>query len=155
LRKVPDVLSKQHQDILRELVAYSEIGGGTGKAIGNLLIAIRLHFLKEEMLALPILSFVPDFAWNEKSPRLQEIANSERALRAEYQQLFVEHEQLKELISHVSEFAGKEKHAEVVKLMKRLNENAKLEEDILYPTALLAGLAARLMLRMEAQTIFE
>ncbi|MGI0092117.1 MAG: hypothetical protein ACREBS_10440 [Nitrososphaerales archaeon] len=86
---------------------------------------------------------------------MQEISESERKLRSEYEWLFKERKLLRQSIARALRIARRGKNAKVINLLEVLSHHADIEEHLLYPAALLAGFTARLLLANEAQTIFE
>lgn len=123
----------------------------TANAVNDLLKTLEPHFEKEERVAMPLLGVLPELVSGKKIENLGQIADSQEPLLQEYENMFEEHKSLGPLIEHARNEAKKENHGETVEILDVLVHHAKIEEEILYPAALLAGTLAKVLLRNEAQ----
>ena len=60
--------------------------------------------------------------------------------------MFEEHSELKKFIVRAQSIASRERHEEVVDLLTDLAHHARVEEEVLYPAALLAGTVAKCLM---------
>ena len=125
----------------------------TGKAVGELLKVLEPHFEKEEKIAMPLLGVLPEIVSGNKLHDLRQIADSQEPLLRDYEGMFQEHKSLIPLIDRAKDEATKENHEETVEILEALVHHARVEEDVLYPAALLAGTLAKVMLRNETQVV--
>lgn len=125
----------------------------TGKAVGELLKVLEPHFEKEETIAMPLLGVLPELVSGNKLHDLRQIADSQEPLLRDYEGMFQEHKSLMPLIDRAKDEATKENHEETVEILEALVHHARVEEDVLYPAALLAGTLAKVMLRNETQVV--
>ena len=123
----------------------------TGKAVKELLKTLEPHFEKEEKIAMPVLGALTELVSGEKNRNIEEIAESQSQLLQEYKTMFEEHQKIGTLIERAKLEAKGEDHEEVAEILDALGHHARVEEDVLYPAALLAGTLAKVMLRNEAQ----
>lgn len=121
----------------------------TGRAIGELLKVLEPHFEKEETMAMPLLGVLPELVSGNKIHELRQIADSQELLLRDYESMFQEHKSLIPLINRAKDEATKENHIDTVKILEALVHHARIEEDVLYPSALLAGILAKILLRNE------
>ena len=125
----------------------------TGKAVGELLKVLEPHFEKEEKIAMPLLGVLSELVSGNKLHDLKQIADSQEPLLQDYEGMFQEHKSLMPLIDRAKDEATKENHEETVEILEALVHHARVEEDVLYPAALLAGTLAKVMLRNETQVV--
>ena len=143
----PPSLKEEHEEIMGSLNEFSRLQDKTGKSITELLDSLEPHFEKEERLAMPVLGTLSELASGDKiTTDLRAIAESQDALRLEYDVMFEEHTELKRFIQNARGFAKQENHEDVVDLLDALSHHARVEEEVLYPAALLAGTLAKCLL---------
>jgi iron-sulfur cluster repair protein YtfE (RIC family) len=122
---------------------YSKLKDGTGKAISELLTVLEPHFQKEQRVVMPLLGSLPELVSGEKIANLQEIARKQLSPIQEYDSMFEEHKQVKQLIAKAENVAKSEGCDDVFELLEALKLHAGIEEEVLYPSALLAGTLAK------------
>ena len=149
----PKSLEEEHEEIMQSLRQSANLSDGTGKAVKELLETLEPHFEKEERVAMPILGALTELVSGNKIANLREIAESQGALLREYESMFEEHAALKKFIERAVEEARKEKHEEVAEMLGALAHHAKVEEEVLYPAALLAGTLAKCLMPSETPNI--
>jgi hypothetical protein len=150
----PPSLKEEHEEIMGSLNLFSRLQDKTGKSIVELLDVLEPHFEKEERLAMPILGTLSELASGEKTATdLRAIVESQGALQKEYDDMFEEHVELKSFIQNARGFAEQENHGDVVDLLDALSHHARVEEEVLYPAALLAGTVAKCLLYSEERQI--
>jgi hypothetical protein len=142
----PPSLREEHEEIMRSLYEYSKVATETGRAIRELLGILEPHFEKEEKLAMPILGSISELVSGNHVTNLQEIAASQGPLLQEYDVMLEEHSELKKSILKARKVAENEKRQDVVDLLDGLAHHAMVEEEVLYPAALLAGTVAKLVM---------
>lgn len=110
----------------------------TGKAVRKLLDKLEPHFEEEERLVTPCLAALTPLAEGEKSvskhiiPLLPE-------LEMKYSTFFEEHKVIKERALAVRSVAARDGHSDIVDLIDGLIHHATVEEEVLYPAALVCG----------------
>ena len=147
----PSSLEEEHKEIMGSLRNAARFSDGTGKAVKELMKVLEPHFEKEEKVAMPVLGSLSELVSGEHVSNLREIADSQGALLQEYENMFQEHQILKQFIERAKAEAKRESHEEVSDLLDALAHHAKVEEQVLYPSALLAGTLAKCLL--PSQTI--
>src|SRR5487761_843954 len=142
----PSSLEEEHKEIMGSLRSSAHFPDGTGKAVKELLKVLEPHFEKEEKVAMPVLGSLSELASGEHVSNLREIADSQGALLQEYENMFQEHLILKEFIKRAKAEAERDGHEEVSDLLDALVHHSRVEEEVLYPAALLAGTLAKCLL---------
>lgn len=120
-----------------ELRTFAEFRDETGESVGKLLATLVPHFLKENAMVMPVLGSLKALASDEKV-NLREIADFNESILNEYDNMYQEHAGIRKLIFQTTEVAKREHHDEVVQLLEGLAHHARVEEQVLYPAALLA-----------------
>jgi iron-sulfur cluster repair protein YtfE (RIC family) len=139
----PKSLDEEHKELMNSFRECSKRKDETGKAISQLLEVLEPHFEKEQRVVMPLLGSVSDLVSGEKISNLNEIASAQAPLLEEYEVMFEEHKAVRELIAKAEKAATREGSNEVVELLKGLAHHASIEEEVLYPSALLAGTLAK------------
>jgi hypothetical protein len=142
----PSSLVEEHEEIMGSLRNTARFPGETGKAVKELLDVLEPHFEKEEKFAMPVLGSLSDLVSGEHVPNLKEIADSQAPLMKEYQRMLQEHANLKRYIDRARMEARIAGRKEVSDLLDGLAHHARVEEEVLYPAALLASTLAMCLL---------
>lgn len=147
----PSSLKEEHNEIMTSLRDFAALPSATGKAVAELLDVLEPHFEKEETLAMPVLGSIPELVSGDRVTDLREIAESQGALLQEYDKMFEEHAELKKFIVRAQKAARRERHEEVVEFLSALTHHTRVEEQVLYPAALLAGTVAKCLMPSQDQ----
>jgi hemerythrin len=139
----PKSLDEEHEELMSSIRECSKRKGETGKTVSQLLEVLEPHFEKEQKVVVPLLGSISELVSGEKIANLNEIASAQAPLLKEYEGMFEEHKTVRELISKAEKAARKEGNEDVVELLKGLAHHARIEEEVLYPSALLAGTLAK------------
>ena len=139
----PPSLDEEHEEIMGALGNFAKFRDETGSSIKNLLKVLEPHFQKENKIVMPVLGALSVLVSGEHVPNLQEIAESQGVLLQEYDNMYKEHAQIKVLIEQATRAAKRENHQEVTDLLEGLAHHARVEEEVLYPAAVLAGTVAK------------
>jgi hypothetical protein len=101
------------------------------------------HMMREEKFALRPLGLLKALGRGETPAELAEAAGLVEGLKREMPQMVDEHRQIAELLRLLAKEAETAGKPEYVALAEELILHAHLEEDVLYPAALLIGEYAR------------
>jgi iron-sulfur cluster repair protein YtfE (RIC family) len=113
--------------------------GSTGAAARKLAALLDGHFLREEKFVLPLLGLLPALARGEAPASVERAAQLLAHLRAEIAQMSAEHREISAAVHELAHAAETEGKPEYVSLAEELVVHAHLEEEVLYPAALVAG----------------
>lgn len=137
--EIPSSVAKEHEDLHTLLsVAAREKGplGGVARQVDGLL---HPHLVKEEEFALPILSVLTLLPEEGFRGDLKEVMSMVMRLRKELPRMLEEHIQIAEALDVLAQEADRAGRREYVELAARLSLHIQMEEEVLYPAALLIG----------------
>jgi iron-sulfur cluster repair protein YtfE (RIC family) len=137
--EVPVSLKSGHQAITATLKHAMREAGAVGEAARKLGQVLDGHMLLEEKFALRPLGLLQALGRGEKPSDLAEAATVVKGLRREMPRMLDEHRQIGELLRVLAKAAEAEGKPEYVAFAEDLMVHAHLEEDVLYPAALLIG----------------
>ena len=143
--QVPVSLKSGHEAIHAGLKRASAEPGPLGEAARKVAQIMSGHMMREEKFALRPLGLLTALARGETPADLAEVVKLTQALRLEMPQMLDEHRQISEalrLLASNAEAAGK---PEYVELAEEIMVHSQLEEDVLYPAAMLVGKYATLL----------
>ena len=143
--KVPNSLKSGHEALYAGLRRAMREPGPTGEAAQKLMQVMDGHMMREEKFALRPLGLLKALASGETPADLAEAVAIVEGLKREMPQMIDEHRQISELLrlfAREAEAAGK---PEYVQLAEDLVVHAQIEEDVLYPAAMLVGAYAALV----------
>ena len=143
--QVPVSLKSGHEAIqagLKRAMAEPGVLGENARTIARIMSG---HMLREEKFALRPLGLLKALARGETPAELAEMVKLAQALRIEMPQMIDEHRQIAQALHALAgnaEAAGK---PEYVALAEEMLLHAHIEEDVLYPAAVLIGKYAALI----------
>ena len=141
---VPRAIKTEHHDLHHALTLVVESGGRTGEAASRVADLMHPHMLKEEDYCLPPLSLLTHLANGDAIPDVEKILAMTERLRAELATLVREHDEIVRALQNLIVTAKGDGRPEVVDFAEKLVLHVEMEEDVLYPTALLVGEILRL-----------
>lgn len=141
--RVPESLTEEHHELFHELKELASEKNETGKAVRELLAILEPHFEKEEESAMPLLGALRPLSEGKALPDPSVAMTLHARFVSEYPEMLEEHSRVKELIEHVRSTAAKDGKPRAAIVMDELALHAKVEEEVLYPAALLVGAFAK------------
>ncbi|MDG7007537.1 MAG: hemerythrin domain-containing protein [Nitrososphaerota archaeon] len=142
---IPESIKEEHEELFAGLRSLAYARGPTGKAVKELLEVLEPHFEKEDEVAMPLLGAVAYISKRETGDGLDKVILLQERLASELDSMLLEHKAIGDLIVSAKAAAKKEKNADALALLQALEHHAKIEEEVLYPAAILAGVAAKAM----------
>ncbi len=137
--QAPSSLAEEHRELFRELAELESEGGETGKAVNELLAVLEPHFEKEEGVVMPLLGALRPLSEGKAIRDYSEAMSLHERLSSDHPRMLKEHAQVKKLIERVRTAATKEGKGGAVTVMDELEHHTKVEEEVLYPAAILIG----------------
>ncbi len=150
--KVPNSLQHEHDELHVELDAAASLPGRTGETAKMVARILQPHFVREQDYATPPLGLLARIAHGRFSPTMAEALPLTDRLRSELPLMMEEHRALVAALEELAEAARAEAHGEVVKFAERLILHARLEEEVLYPAAIVVGEYIKLRLASAAHS---
>ena len=137
--QVPVSLKSAHEGLHAGLKRAMREPGRSGDAARRLMQVLDGHMMREEKFALRPLGLLKALARGETPAELADAAQLVQDFKAEMPQMIEEHRQIAELLRVLAREAETEGKHEYVELAEDLIQHAHLEEDVLYPAAMLVG----------------
>lgn len=142
---IPESLQLEHKELFEALEEATRAGGSTGEAATQAMAVLKPHFEKEERYALPQLgaleSLTKPGATISAQMRQDLIARTQK-FRAELPTMLDEHKKISAALEKMHKAAEAEKNEDVAWLAEKIMGHAAMEEQVLYPAALLVGVHA-------------
>lgn len=149
-RPIPVALLEEHAEIDQSLKEAARAGGALGEAARHTLTVLTPHMAREQALALPPLRLLPRLARGETSADMADLVAVADRLRAELPALQKEHVAIQRALEELWSEAWAAGRPEYAFLSQRINRHVRVDEDVLYPAAIVAGDYAR---TLRAQTV--
>jgi Hemerythrin HHE cation binding domain len=143
---IPMTLVEEHAEFHTALEHATRIAGPLGDAAQDVLALLNPHLAKEERYALASLKLLPAVARGQVTPDMVEWLPASDGLRAELDTLVREHRAIAKALDQLARTAWAEGQPEFAFLATRILRHARMEEEVLYPAALLVGEYLRLRL---------
>jgi hypothetical protein len=143
--QIPDSLKGEHDSLRARLKRVTREAGQIGEIARRVMQVMDGHMMREEKFALKPLGLLKTIGRGETPRDLADALEMVRGLKREMPQMIDEHRQIAELL-RVLASAAEGKH-EYVALAEEQILHAHLEEDVLYPAAMLVGEYAGLVLK--------
>ncbi len=137
--RIPESLTEEHLELFHELRELAEEKGNVGSATRRLLTTLGPHFEKEEESAMPLLGALRPLAEGKKVLNSPEVASLHERFASEYPTMLKEHQKVKRLACKVRDAAREAGNQQALALMAELEHHATVEEEVLYPAAMLAA----------------
>ena len=136
---IPPAIQAEHKELHEKLRELTCMRGRTGNAAIEVEKLLEPHFVKEEQLALPPLGLLADLSSGQMPPDSAAIIRMTDHLKREMPQMLAEHKKVVAALQQLQEAANAEDNPQGVQFAKALAAHAALEEQVLYPSALLVG----------------
>lgn len=137
--KIPKPLKTEHEELHGELVAATRAGGKIGEAAKSVAQVLHMHFVKEEEYAMPTLGLLSMLAEGKLPSDIPAIIAMTDKLKRELNLMLHEHKAVIAALHQLMEVAENNRKPEVAHLAEKLKLHAQMEEEVLYPAAILIG----------------
>ncbi len=157
--RIPPTLTTEHEALHQRLVQATHLAGATGEAAREVARRLHPHFMKEEAYALPplgLLAALTERGRDADVADMAEVLPMTRQLEAELGQMLAEHREIVTALAVLRAAAETEQQAEVVAFADALEAHAQIEEQVMYPAAILVGrYVSQALATRAARTSFE
>jgi hypothetical protein len=140
--ETPESLREEHHELFHELEYLARGKGETGRRVRKLLTVLEPHFEKEEATAMPLLGALRVISEGKGIRYPSEVISLQERFSAEYPAMLKEHVQVKRLIDSVRDAAKRTREQRALAMMDELEHHAVVEEEVLYPAAMLVAAVA-------------
>ena len=144
--QIPKSLKSEHESLHTTLLRAGKEKGELGQCAQVLSKLLHPHMLREETLAFPLLGLLRQLAAGTVNAEMAEAIAAGERLRSEAASMAEEHRLIGEALKQLLALAGAEDRTEYADFAYQLIEHIRVEEEVLYPAALLVGDYVRLKL---------
>jgi hypothetical protein len=139
LAEIPASIRAEHEELWAELNHATVCPGRVGVAARLVAERLRPHFAREEQIALPPLGLLRPLARDSFAREMSAAVSMADSLAAELPRMLREHREIRWAVDRMAEYARSDMRPEQLRLAERLRLHAQMEEEVLYPTAILIG----------------
>lgn len=137
--QTPASIKTEHEYLLDKINKAALFKDSTGRTAIKLRELIQHHFREEEDYVLPPLGILPVLASGKIPDQGKNIIGLTKKLKSQLPHMFAEHQLIMAFMDEVVKAAALDNHPEIMELKKELQKHATIEEEILFPTAILIG----------------
>ena len=138
--EVPSSIKKEHTYLLDRLHKLTSLQDSTGSAAIKLNDLMEHHFQEEEDYVLAPLGVLPLLASGKIPEESKKIILLTEKFKSNSAQMIAEHQLIKVYLDELMLAARKENHPEISGFEQELHKHAAIEEEVLFPAAILIGL---------------
>ena len=135
----PTVLTMEHQGMQEEMARATRAGGRTEEAAWQVTRVLYPHVFREEEFAIPPLLLLPQLARGEVTPDMESIIVKTDTLKVEMPRMLQEHKAIIGALQKLLQAATSEQHTGFARFAQKLILHAQMEEELLYPAAIMVG----------------
>jgi hypothetical protein len=136
---IPRPMEIEHEELHAALVRLTRAGGRTGEAAKAVANVLHAHFVKENEYALPPLGLLVPLSQGKFDPAMADVLKLTDKLAADMPAMLSEHRDIVATLKTLADAATAENKPEGVQFASMLAAHAEMEEQVIYPTALLIG----------------
>ena len=137
--KIPDSIRLEHEQLHAKLAEATHLPGRTGEAARALARVAHPHFLREDEYAIPPLGLLRQLAKGRVTPDMAEVLPLVARLQDEFPLMVEEHRAIKGALIQLGNAASAEGLRQWAEFADELRHHAEMEEEVLYPAAMLVG----------------
>jgi hypothetical protein len=137
--RIPDSLRLEHEQLHARLAEATRLPGRTGEAARRVARIMHPHFLREDEYAIPPLGLLARLAKGGATPDMAEVLPLVARLKDELPLMIEEHRAIAGALIELGNVASGEGQREWAEFADELRHHAQMEEEVLYPAAILVG----------------
>ena len=137
--KIPDSLRLEHEQLHARLAEATRLPGRTGEAARTVAKIMHPHFLREDEYAIPPLGLLARLAKGRVTPDMAEVLPLIARLKDEMPLMIEEHRAITGALIQLGNAASEEDQRAWAEFADELRHHAQMEEEVLYPAAILVG----------------
>lgn len=141
--EIPKPLRDEHEALHEQLRRATRAEGEVGTRAKALASLMHPHFVKEDRIALPPLGLLKALARGEVTPEMSGVIALTDQLEAELPQMLAEHNAIVVALEELREAAERTGRSDIAQFARELAQHARIEEEVMYPAAILVGQAVR------------
>jgi hypothetical protein len=137
--KAPYALRREHEELHADLARAGQMPGLLGQTAREVARIMHPHFLREDEYAMPPLSLLPRLTRGQVTPDMADVLPLVARLKEEMPLMIDEHRAIMGAVRAFAQAAESDGDEKCIRLAAELTVHAQLEEEVLYPAALLVG----------------
>ena len=137
--EIPVPLKQEHEALHHQLRQATQAGGEVGELADTLAQLMHPHFVKENQIALPPLGLLAALAHGDATPEMAGVLALTDQLEAELPAMLAEHQAIVDALQRLREAGQRAGRSEIVDFTQQLMQHARIEEEVMYPAAILVG----------------
>jgi len=149
--KAPLSLRREHEELHADLARAGQVPGRIGEAARAVARIMHPHFLREDEYAMPPLSLLARLATGPVTPDMAAVLPLVARLKEELPLMIEEHRAIMGAVRELAVAAETEADEQYIRFAAELMVHAQMEEEVLYPAAILVGEYVKLMLPQPAR----
>ncbi len=134
----PSSVKKEHEYLLDLIRQFSTEKDSAGRTANKILVTMEHHFSEEESYVLPPLGILPQLAKREVPAYSDSILALIKKFRTNSAHMIAEHQLINAYIEEWLNTDGANRQ-EILFFKNELEAHARLEEEVLFPAAILIG----------------
>ena len=142
--KIPEALEFDHRELREHLDKAVAAPGRTGEAAREVVKVLQPHILLEAEFAMPPLTILPRLARGDVTPDMARFIDKTDAFKAALPRMLDEHKLIVEALRTLLQAATAEQQPGSAQFARKMIMHVQMEEEVLYPTAILVGEYLRL-----------
>lgn len=150
MTKTPKSLREEHEELRQFVNRLSREDSEVGDAARRLARLLETHMQKEENFAAPPLGLLPRLARGDIGPAMADMLAHTDWMKRNLEVMHAEHQMIAGALEELLKAAGGDAPPELVTFAETLLNHARLEEEILYPAAIIVGEYLKLRLAERA-----
>lgn len=144
--KPPLSLRREHEELHADLARAGQVPGRIGEAARAVARIMHPHFLREDEYAMPPLSLLARLANGPVTPDMAAVLPLVARLKEELPLMIEEHRAIMGAVRELAVAADTEGDERYIRFAAELMVHAQMEEEVLYPAAVLVGEYVKLKL---------
>jgi hemerythrin HHE cation binding domain-containing protein len=149
--KAPLSLRREHEELHADLARAGQVPGRIGEAARAVARIMHPHFLREDEYAMPPLSLLARLAKGPVTPDMAAVLPLIARLKEELPLMIEEHRAIMGAVRELAVAAESEADDKYIRFAADLMVHAQMEEEVLYPAAILVGEFVKLNLPQPAR----
>ncbi len=137
--KAPLSIRREHEELHADLARAEREPGPIGEAAREVARILHPHFLREDEYAIPPLALLPRLAKGQVTPDMAEVLPLVARLKEEMPLMIQEHRAIIGAVQQLATAAESENAEKYIRFAAELLVHAQMEEEVLYPAAVLVG----------------
>ncbi len=137
--KAPLSIRREHEELHADLARAEREPGPIGEAAREVARILHPHFLREDEYAIPPLALLPRLAKGQVTPDMAEVLPLVARLKEEMPLMIQEHRAIIGAVQQFATAAESENDEKYIRFAAELLVHAQMEEEVLYPAAVLVG----------------